>query len=417
MPFASLGLSQHTLKAIRSSGYTTPTEIQRKAIPLALEGRDVLGCAPTGTGKTAAFVLPMLERLVLAHETGHRSPAPSGLILTPTRELCQQNEDAIRTYGAHTGVRAVSVYGGMSMVNQLRDLRRGVDIVVATPGRLLDHLQRRSVDLSHVRILVIDEADRMFDMGFINDVRRIISHVPKERQTLLFSATMSSEVKSLVAIVQKHPAMVEVGNINKPVDTVEQLFYAVPQPSKVDLLLHILRSEPVNTMLVFSRTKHGADRIARRLEQRGIKTAAIHSNRSQGQRQQALDGFKRRHYQVLVATDLAARGIDVDGISHVVNFDTPPFAEDYVHRIGRTGRAEARGLALTFVSGEEQKYLRRIEQASGRRVQLLRYPGFNCPEPVLSPAEAVMASATGKHHQRASHVKTLRRWRMRRFGR
>jgi len=328
------------LRSVSAAGYASPTEIQKKAIPLALEGRDIIGCAPTGTGKTAAFVLPTLQRLVRPHQSGRTGHFPRALILTPTRELCQQIEDSIRTYGRYSGIRPVSIYGGVDIERQFKCLRQGADIIVATPGRLLDHCERRTIDLTHVEILVLDEADRMYDMGFIQAVRAIIAQVPRQRQTLLFSATMSRDIRRLVAEILVNPHCVEVGDPSAPVTTVEQLFYSVPQPTKMDLLMHILANENVGPMLVFSRTKHGADKISRRLERNGIRSAAIHSNRSQNQRRRTLDGFKRGEFKVLVATDLAARGIDVDGISHVVNYDTPAFPR--ITSIASEGRAAQR---------------------------------------------------------------------------
>jgi ATP-dependent RNA helicase RhlE len=395
MSFSAIGLSDTMLQSVSAAGYSSPTEIQKKAIPLALEGRDIIGCAPTGTGKTAAFVLPILQRLVTPHKSGRTGHFPRALILTPTRELCQQIEDSIRTYGKFSNLYPVSIYGGVDIERQFRSLRQGADIVVATPGRLLDHCERRTIDLTHVEILVLDEADRMYDMGFIQAVRTIVAKVPRQRQTLLFSATMSHDIRRLVAEILVNPQYVEVGDPCTPVETVEQLFYSVPQPTKMDLLMHILTNEKIGPMLVFSRTKHGADKISRRLERNGIRSVAIHSNRSQSQRKRALDGFKRREFKVLVATDLAARGIDVDGISHVVNYDTPAFPEDYIHRIGRTGRAEAKGIAVTFVSGEEQNYLRKIEHLTGKRLEAKRYPGFTCPgrveaEPAAQSAPALL---------------------------
>jgi ATP-dependent RNA helicase RhlE len=377
MSFSTIGLSPSTMKGISSFGFNTPTEIQRATIPLALQGRDIIGCAPTGTGKTAAFVLPMLTRLEKSLTIDKAPRGPRALILTPTRELAQQIEDAINDYGKYTGIRPISIYGGTGMGGQLAQLRQGVDIIVATPGRLLDHLQRGSIVLSRIEILVLDEADRMYDMGFIDAVRRIIAKVPSRRQTLLFSATMSSEMRSLVAEIQNNPQFIEIGEHNSPVKSVEQHFYYVPQQSKMDLLLHVLEKGAIETMLVFSRTKHGADKITRRLLQKGISSAAIHSNRSQSQRENALEGFKNRRHKVLVATDLAARGIDVTGISHVVNYDTPVFAEDYIHRIGRTGRAEAKGEALTFVSSDEEKYVKRIGYLIGKKLEMKDYPGFS----------------------------------------
>ena len=395
MSFSTIGLSPATLQGVSSSGFTIPTEIQRKAIPLALEGKDIIGCAPTGTGKTAAFVLPILTRLEQSSTGNKTGRYPRALILTPTRELAQQIEDAIIDYGKYTDLRPLSIYGGVGMGDQLLRLKQGVDIVVATPGRLMDHMERGSIVLSHVEILVLDEADRMYDMGFIQAVRSIIAKVPVRRQTLLFSATMSREVRSLVAGIQKEPHLIEIGEPFTPVNTVDQHFYYIPQQSKMDLLLHVLERGAIETMLVFSRTKHGADKIARRLSQKGISSAAIHSNRSQSQRAKALEGFKQRRHKVLVATDLAARGIDVTGISHVVNYDTPVFAEDYIHRIGRTGRAEARGSALTFVSSDEEKYVKRIEYLIGKRFEMKEYPGFLYPAKRPSPVnESAPISAT-----------------------
>jgi ATP-dependent RNA helicase RhlE len=376
MSFSAVGLSDAVLRGVSKSGYCRPTEIQRKAIPLAVAGKDLIGCAPTGTGKTAAFVLPILHSLGRSNNAPGRQRFPRALILTPTRELAVQIETAIRAYGTYGAIKPTAVFGGVDIGKQIRSLREGADIVVATPGRLIDHIERRTIDLSRIEILVVDEADRMFDMGFVNAVRKIIARLPAQRQTLLFSATMSQEVKALTAAIQKNPHLIEIGELNMPVTTVEQRAYTVPQQAKSDLLVHVLNTEAVETMLVFSRTKHGADRIARHLDKKGITSAAIHSNRSQSQRQKTLDGFRQRRFKVLVATDVAARGIDVTGISHVVNFDTPRFAEDYVHRIGRTGRAEASGIALTFVAQDEMGFFKKIETLIGRRFSLSAYPGF-----------------------------------------
>jgi ATP-dependent RNA helicase RhlE len=384
MPFSKLGLDDRLVQGILATGYTAPTAIQSRAIPLAVAGRDIIGCAQTGTGKTAAFVLPMLNHF-LQHTASHKGHPTRGLVLTPTRELAQQVEEFITGYGRFASLQSIAIYGGVNMESQIKRLRRGVDIVAATPGRLLDHMNRRTVDLSHVEILVIDEADRMFDMGFIQDVRKIISRVPAKRQTMLFSATMSSEVRSLVASIQTNPEMIDIGERRKPVETVKQHFYSSPQESKMDLLFHILQSKELDCVLVFSRTKHGADKISNRLERSGVKAVAIHSNRTQAQRQRALAGFKQGQFRVMVATDIAARGIDVEGISHVVNFDTPTFAEDYIHRIGRTGRASATGDAITFVSNQELKYLKSIERYTDKRFELKRYPGFDYTKKAPSP--------------------------------
>ncbi len=406
MPFSRLGLSDQLVQGILATGYTAPTEIQTRAIPLAIAGRDIQGCAQTGTGKTAAFVLPILHHLTKTH--GHPSHKHvRALVLTPTRELAQQNDDFATSYGRFTSLSSLAVFGGVNMENQIKRLRRGVDIVVATPGRLLDHLNRRTIDLSHVEILVLDEADRMFDMGFINDVRTIIAKIPAKRQTLLFSATMSKEVKGLAASIQHNPELIQVGEQQRPVEAIRQQFYTVEQDMKLALLLHILRTQDMDSVLVFSRTKHGADKISRRLEKNGLKSVAIHANRTQAQRQRALAGFKQRQFTILVATDIAARGIDVEGISHVINFDTPAFAEDYIHRIGRTGRATLSGDALTFVSNQERKYLKSIEYFVGRKYDVKRYPGFDYTKKEVAPpshsAGPVQKSQpVEEHHKRYS---------------
>ncbi|OHB54514.1 MAG: hypothetical protein A2Y07_01520 [Planctomycetes bacterium GWF2_50_10] len=378
MPFKSLGLCDELVRGILATGYNAPTEIQSQAIPAAIAGRDIIGCAQTGTGKTAAFVLPILHRLGQEQTTKKR--VVRALIITPTRELALQIEKSVIGYGRFTHIRAVSVYGGASMENQVQSLRRGVDIVVATPGRLLDHMGRGSIDLRSVEVLVLDEADRMFDMGFIKDVRRIISAVPSRKQTLLFSATMSSEVKSLTAGIQKSPVMIQVGREFNPVETITQAVYKVQKEQKLDLLLHVINEHNMYSVLVFSRTKHGADRISKRLEKAGIKSIAIHSGRTQGQRVRALEGFKAGKFQVMVATDIAARGIDVKGISHVINFDVPSIPEDYIHRIGRTGRAEASGDAITFVSSDEHDQLRQIQRFIGMQIGVVKCPAFAAHE-------------------------------------
>jgi ATP-dependent RNA helicase RhlE len=366
MPFKTLGLSDALVQGILANGYAAPTEIQSRAIPLALGGKDILGCAQTGTGKTAAFVLPILNRLCQSHHSGARHI--KALILTPNRELCCQVTEAVKGYGRFTSLRAIAIYGGVGMDPQYNALRHGVDIVVATPGRLMDHMNRRSIDLRKVEVLVLDEADRMLDMGFLDAVRKIVAVLPKQRQTLLFSATLSSEIRSLAATIQIHPQSVHVGEERRPADNVTQKVYAVPQDRKMDLLLELLRKGEMDSTLVFSRTKHGADRITSRLKGKGIKAAALHSGRTQGQRRQALEGFRKGDYNVLIATDIASRGIDVTGLSHVINYDVPKFAEDYVHRIGRTGRASAKGDAITFVGPDEEGHFRKIESFIGKKM-------------------------------------------------
>ncbi|MBF8248070.1 MAG: rhlE [Bacteroidetes bacterium] len=381
MPFKTLGLSDPLLQGILATGYTAPTEIQSRAIPVALEGKDIIATSKTGSGKTAAFVLPILHRLVQRTEAQKKEHHIRALILTPTRELAQQIEDSISTYGRFVHARTVAIYGGTNMQNQIKHLHRGVDMVVATPGRLLDLLQQKHVNLSRVDVLVLDEADRMFDMGFIQDVKRIVSHTPKDRQTMMFSATIFKEVRELMSAIQKHPVLIEIGEQRSPVESVTHHFYSAPQEKKMDLLFHMLDTMKMNSVLIFSRTKHGADKISHRLERRGIKSVAIHSNRTQAQRQRALDGFKQGQFRVLVATDVAARGIDVEGISHVVNYDIPSFPEDYIHRIGRTGRANASGDAITFVGRDEMDYLKKLERFTSKRYELKKFPGFDYAKP------------------------------------
>jgi ATP-dependent RNA helicase RhlE len=357
---------------VRDAGYTKPTDIQTRAIPTALEGRDVVGCAATGTGKTAAFVLPMLQRLNAT--TTDKRPHVRGLIVTSTRELASQVHEVLRDSSRHLRMRSVVIYGGVGMGAQETALRRGVDVIVATPGRLLDHMERGNIDLSAVEILVLDEADRMLDMGFIRDIKRILRAVPKERQTMLFSATMSDDIRTLIISILRNPFLVEIGERRKPVASVSQSAYSVSREMKSDLLLRLIQSERMESVLVFSRTKRGADKIARRLEQDGIRVAAIHSNRSQSQREHALAGFRARRVRVLVATDIASRGIDVEGISHVFNFDLPNSSDDYIHRIGRTGRASALGAAVTFVTRDEEADFRRIERTIGARIERREHP-------------------------------------------
>jgi ATP-dependent RNA helicase RhlE len=386
MQFSQFGLNDRLMQGIRATGYSAPTPIQSRTIPVALTGRDVTGLAQTGTGKTAAFVLPMLHRF---DETPKQRGRIRGLILTPTRELALQVEETIRTMGRFTNYSSLPVYGGVNMDNQLRRLRRGVDIVVATPGRLLDHLSRRTIDLSQVEIVVLDEADRMFDMGFINDVRKILSFVPKKRQTLLFSATMPESIQKLTESIQHNPETIRIGKQTNPAESVTQSFFKVSQEQKLDLLAHMMNSESMESVLVFSRTRRGADRICKKLVQRGFTATAIHSDRTQSQRQNALAAFKDGRYRVLVATDIAARGIDVEGISHVVNYDTPVYAEDYIHRIGRTGRAELTGDAITFVAAPERKYFTSIEKLIGKRFPIDSYPGFVPKEKSAAPISKV----------------------------
>jgi ATP-dependent RNA helicase RhlE len=403
MGFTNFGLSDRIMDAVRAVGYTTPTPIQTLAIRPALAGKDLIASAQTGTGKTAAFVLPLLQRLAEGITAPGFHKHPRALVLTPTRELAQQVQQAVVDYGRFLSLRALSVYGGVSIDAQFKALRRGTDIIVATPGRLLDHMQRKSIDLSQIEVLVLDEADRMLDMGFIHDIRKIVGAIPKKRQTLLFSATISTDIASMAASILNDPQTVEAGGRHNPAETIEQHFYAVGKDRKMDLLVHAVQAEKMESILVFSRTKHGADKITRRLDQRGIVAVAIHSDRTQGQRERALEGFRQGKVRVLVATDIAARGIDVSGISHVINFDVPQYAEDYIHRIGRTGRAGATGSALTFVGPDEQQYLRRIEQFIGKRFTVQQYAGL--PASTAAPAGHTSAEPRKpvKPHQHSSY--------------
>ncbi len=374
MSFNKLGLSDPVMRGVDAAGYDTPTEIQAGAIPPALSGREVIGRAETGSGKTAAFVLPILDKLSMRRRRARR--AVRALVLTPTRELAHQIDVSANRYGRYARLRAYSIYGGVSIDPQLKRLNGGIDLLVATPGRLLDHIDRKSIDLSQCEFLVVDEADRMFDMGFIKDVKKIIGRIPAARQTMLFSATMTKEVRRLTAGIMDDPVVVEIGQESNPAESVRQHFFSIRKDRKMDLLFHMLEKEDLSSVLVFSRTKHGADKISKKLEREGVRSTALHSNRSQSQRQKALDGFKRGQFRVLVATDIAARGIDVRGISHVINYDTPSFPEDYIHRIGRTGRASAKGDAITFVSNEEFGYLRKIESLVGKRYEVQHCKGL-----------------------------------------
>src|SRR5881398_3802095 len=395
MPFRALHLSPQILQAVHDAGYTEPTPIQIAAIPFILAGHDVIGIAQTGTGKTAAFVLPILMKLAESRQTvarhgeltanpqKHNAHRLRALVLAPTRELVVQIEENVRAYGKHVLLRVATVFGGVSERPQIEALRSGVDMVVATPGRLIDLMEQRAANLSGVEFVVLDEADRMLDMGFLPPIQRIMKALPHKRQTLMFSASLSREIEALTHQFQQSPKMVEIGRRANPAEAVTQFVYEVPAHLKPGLLLHLLRDRDFDTVLVFTRTKHGADRIASKLESSGIKTGTIHSNRSQNQRLRALKDFKSGAVRVLVATDIAARGIDVDGISHVVNYDFPMHSEDYVHRIGRTGRAHAIGDAISFVTPEDQGPLRSLERFIGRGIVRKRAEGFdyNAPAP------------------------------------
>ncbi len=376
--FARLGLAPELVRAVSGEGYTEPTPVQAQAIPFILAGRDVLAGAQTGTGKTAGFTLPLLQRLAVH---GNASPSPAkhpvrALIVTPTRELAAQVEESVRTYGRHLPLRSTLVYGGVGIQPQIDALRRGVDILVATPGRLLDHLQQKTVDLRHVEILVLDEADRMLDMGFIRDIRRILAVLPKKRQNLLFSATFSDEIRALAESLLHDPAQVQVARRNAESELVAQRVHPVAQTRKRALLAHLVLAGDWHQVLVFTRTKHGANRLAEQLCKDGVEATAIHGNKSQGARTKALAGFKAGTVRVLVATDLASRGLDIEELPHVVNYELPRVPEDYVHRIGRTGRAGSTGEAISLVAPEENALLADIERLLKRKLVREAVPGF-----------------------------------------
>ncbi len=376
--FEGLGLNSELLHAVADQGYTTPTPIQAQAIPVVLAGRDLLGAAQTGTGKTAGFTLPLLQKLSLK-ANGSYSPARHPvrtLIVTPTRELAMQVEESVRTYGKYLKLKSACIFGGVGIQPQIDALRGGVDIVVATPGRLLDHVQQKTVDLRQVEILVLDEADRMLDMGFIPDIRRILALLPAARQNLLFSATFPEEIRKLAGSFMKEPVTVEVARRNTPAELVAQVAHPVASDRKRDLLAHLVKTNDWRQVLVFTRTKHGANRLAQQLERGGIEADAIHGNKSQNARTRALERFKNNELRILVATDIAARGLDIEALPHVVNYDLPHVAEDYVHRIGRTGRAGAEGEAVSLVSPEERSLMAAIERLMNRTVESRVVPGF-----------------------------------------
>jgi ATP-dependent RNA helicase RhlE len=376
--FDTLGLKPELLRAVAEQGYSQPTPIQAQAIPVVLAGKDLLGAAQTGTGKTAGFTLPLLQILSARANASH-SPARHpvrALIVTPTRELAAQVEESVRTYGKYIPLKSITIYGGVGMQPQIDALRRGVDILVATPGRLLDHVQQKTVDLRQVEILVLDEADRMLDMGFIHDIRRILALVPPKRQNLLFSATFPDEIRKLAASFMHDPVTIEVARRNTPAELVSQVQHPVDAGRKRDLLAHLVKANDWKQVLVFCKTKHGANRLAHQLTREGVHADAIHGNKSQNARERALDEFKEGKVRVLVATDIAARGLDIEALPHVVNFDLPHVAEDYVHRIGRTGRAGVEGEAVSLVSAEDRSLMAAIEKLMNRKVESRVIEGF-----------------------------------------
>ncbi|RFZ90362.1 ATP-dependent helicase [Mucilaginibacter conchicola] len=371
MLFTDLKLIEPILKALQTEGYTSPTPIQQQAIPFILQRRDLLGCAQTGTGKTAAFAIPTLQLLYNDRQQHREQKSIKALILTPTRELAIQIGDSFTAYGRNTGLKNLVIFGGVSQNPQVDALRRGVDILVATPGRLLDLINQGYVHINQIKMLILDEADRMLDMGFVNDVKKIIAKVPAKRQTLFFSATMPKEIQSLADSILTNPEKVEVAPVSSTADTIQQAVYFVDKGDKKNLLIHILKDKNIKTLLVFTRTKHGADKVVKDLHKAGITAEAIHGNKSQNARQRALTNFKNRTTRVLIATDIAARGIDIDELSHVVNYELPNIPETYVHRIGRTGRAGASGIAMSFCDGEDEiEYLKDINKLIGKEVPI-----------------------------------------------
>ena len=422
MSFEKLNLIEPVLRALRTEGYTTPTPIQQQAIPLLLQRRDLLGCAQTGTGKTAAFAIPILQ---LLHQDELFVKGPEGikaLILTPTRELAIQIDESFAAYGKNLRLRHAVIFGGVSQHPQTSQLKAGVDILVATPGRLLDLMDQRFVKLQHLKMLVLDEADRMLDMGFIHDVKKIISRIPAKRQTVLFSATMPTEIAKLAQNILISPERVEVAPVSSTAETVRQAVFFVEKKAKRKLLLHLLQDRSITTALVFARTKHGADRIARDLAKSGVRAEAIHGNKSQGARQRALANFKSQHTRVLVATDIAARGIDVDDLSHVINFELPNVPETYVHRIGRTGRAGANGTSFSFCDEDEKEFLSDIHKLIKKTIPVVEdhpYKPLHVGMAVVQQAPQQNANTRGHDHKssfRRTNPDSHRGWRSKKFN-
>jgi ATP-dependent RNA helicase RhlE len=401
MDFNTLNLHTHVAAGIKAAGFTSPTPIQARAIPPALRKQDVMGLAQTGTGKTAAFVLPILQRLIKGPRGRVRA-----LIIAPTRELAEQTHQTIRSLGRKTGLRSATVYGGVNIIPQIKKLRAGVEIVVACPGRLLDHMNQRTINLLNLEVLVLDEADRMLDMGFLPDVNKIISHIPKSRQTMLFSATMPDGIRKLATSILKTPVTVQVDH-TAPISTVTHALYPVDQSLKTGLLLKLLGNIDIESVLVFTRTRQRARRVGEQLEKAGYRAASLQGNLSQNRRQEALKGFRDGRFQVLVATDIAARGIDVSCISHVINFDMPDTADAYTHRIGRTGRAAKTGDAFTFMTREDGSMVRSIERVLGEKVERRTLEGFDYIKPALSGAAVPARPPRGPQQRRLKKKKTM----------
>ena len=419
MSFESLGLQPALLRALAALGYETPTPVQAEAVPLILAGRDLLAGSQTGTGKTAAFTLPLLQRLFPAGQRPATATARvRALVLTPTRELAVQIHESVRAYGKHLPLKSAQVFGGVGMQPQVQALRAGVDVLIATPGRLIDHLQQRTVDLRGIDTLVLDEADRMLDMGFLPALKKILAALPKERQTLLFSATYADEIKQLAAQFLRDPAEIQIARQNSVVDTIAHRIFPVDSERKRDLLVEVLRDDSRRQVLVFARTKHGSDRLAKQLCAAGFRADAIHGNKSQNARQRALNDFKAGRVTVLVATDIAARGLDIEQLPMVVNYDLPNVPEDYVHRIGRTGRNGATGLALSLVSRDEEEQLHGILKLLKTELETITIPGFEPRQPVRTslPSPRAPKAAHRPHGNGASAQAPSQRPRRRRGG-
>jgi ATP-dependent RNA helicase RhlE len=420
MTFKELNLSEALQKALATEGYTTPTPIQQQAIPIILEQKDLLGCAQTGTGKTAAFALPILD--LLSKEPREKPHNIKCLILTPTRELAIQINESFGAYGRHLHLKHTVIFGGVPQGAQVNAIRNGIDILIATPGRLLDLMSQKIVHLNHLKIFVLDEADRMLDMGFIHDVKKVVAKLPTKRQTLFFSATMPPEIQTLANTILNQPEKVEVTPVSSTAETINQSLYLVDRKNKRNLLAHLLNDPKIQNALVFSRTKHGADKIAKELHKVGINAEAIHGNKSQGARQRALSNFKNGVTRVLVATDIAARGIDIDLLSHVINYELPEVPETYVHRIGRTGRAGASGIAYSFCDSEEMDYLKGIQKLIGKQIPVVMdhpYPASDSDviqirlpkgKDVVQRPNAVVANRPAVAKKKFGNSSRARRW-------
>ena len=403
MSFEKLNLIEPILRALKTEGYTTPTPIQEQAIPIVLQHTDLLGCAQTGTGKTAAFAIPILQLLYQDRLQHKEQKTIKALILTPTRELAIQIDESFAAYGRHTGLKHLVIFGGVSQNPQTEALRRGVDILVATPGRLLDLMNQKYVHLDHVKMLVLDEADRMLDMGFVHDVKKIIAKVPAKRQTLFFSATMPNEIQQLANTILTKPKKVEVTPVSSTADTIQQSLFYVEKNDKRSLLAHLLKDRSIKTALVFTRTKHGADKVVKDLVRIGITAEAIHGNKSQNARQRALTNFKNRTTRVLIATDIAARGIDIDELTHVINYELPNIPETYVHRIGRTGRAGSSGIAFSFCDQEEIEYLKDIHKLISKSIPVNEEHPYPMSPSLVAKKSEPAKGGSGQRHQSSGH--------------